>query len=511
MTSLRAKIREIADKYCSGDFRLYRESLLFERDRVFFLANARGEKTFAAVMKTSISTDLPPEITETHDTNTGAGRVRLYVCPCSNSNAFYLQQRFSHLKPCVNPGLPGFGAGDRLGLATPGHAMALSSPRIFPVFAQQSIREMERTQRTPEDVIASAVWGIVQQGFTGRWGSDADHLKTVDDIEYVCNLPWTLYTLDPSELIVNPETLSIGELKKAYQDLPWAGLQSSPDKLIDSYTETRKTFTDSAGQYSADLSFDEESIVRSAVKYAAGMALCAELVDAIEAAVRHEYELEISFDETAAVTTPLEHFFIASELERLNIPVKSLALRFPGAFEKGVDYKGDIKLFEEAFAIHSAIKDSFGKYRLSIHSGSDKLSAYPVMSKYAGKDLHVKTAGTSYLEALRVVAGHDGELFKELLDFSYSHYEQDRKSYHVSADVNNVPSPEDIDRDDYASLLDDDEYRQIFHVTFGSVLTSGPKQDFRKRICRILSIHEEDFNLTLEKHFKKHLECLNWT
>ncbi len=508
--SLREGIVELAGKYRSGDFELYPLSVLLDLDKVYFLARLESRKSLIVTTRDTSTSDLPPEIAESQEIDSEDGGPKLHVCPCANANALYLQGRFSHLMPCVNTGTRGFGAGDRLGLSTPGHVRALSSSRLFPVFAQQSIREMERTQRTPADVMASAVWGLMQEGYTAKWGSDADHLKTVEEVEYVCKLPWTMYTLDPSNVMHRCESLDDDKLKTLFFSLPWKDLHSSPDGLIASYTKINRTLSDRFGLHSASISFRERNVIECAVKYSTAISLCIQLAQAIEASAEHEYELEVSFDETDTPTTPLEHFFIASELQRLDIPVRSLALRLPGDFEKGTDYKGNIQEFETAFAAHCAIRDSFNLYRISIHSGSDKFRVYPIMSKHAGESLHVKTAGTTYLEALRVIARRDRGLFRELLDFSYGRYDEDKYSYHVSANIGDVPTPDRIDESDYESLLDNDDYRQILHVTFGSVLTSAGEHDFKNRICQTLSAHEEDFYQALEKHFKKHLDRLNW-
>ena len=89
----------------------------------------------------------------------------------------------------------------------------------------------------------------------------------------------------------------------------------------------------------------------------------------------------------------------------------SLAPRFIGEFEKGVDYKGDLKAFEKSLADHAAIAKKLGPYKLSLHSGSDKLSIYPAFARATAGLWHVKTAGTSYLEAVRAVARHNADLF----------------------------------------------------------------------------------------------------
>ena len=85
----------------------------------------------------------------------------------------------------------------------------------------------------------------------------------------------------------------------------------------------------------------------------------------------------------------------------------SLAPRYIGDFEKGVDYKGDVAALERSLRDHAAIAELLGPYKLSLHSGSDKLSMYPALARATKGRFHVKTAGTSYLEALRVVARHE--------------------------------------------------------------------------------------------------------
>ena len=317
-----------------------------------------------------------------------------------------------------------------------------------------------------------------------------------------------MFTLDPSDVITNPEALSDAELREAFRALPWEALRASPEKLLAEYGGSSETLTDRDGLHTAELAFDEESIVRCAVKYSAGIARCAELAAVLDEKRSDRFDLEVSFDETDWPTSPLEHLFIASEFRRLEMRVDSLALRFPGAFEKGIDYKGDLAAVEREFATHAAIRDRFDAYRLSIHSGSDKFSVYPIMTKHAGDKLHVKTAGTTYLEALRVVARHNGGLFGEILDFSHGRYAEDRRTYHVSADPSRMPEPAAIAPDEYEALLDDDAWRQVLHVAFGSVLTSEPEYDFRARLCAVLAAHEDDYYAVLEKHFSRHLDAL---
>ncbi len=93
-----------------------------------------------------------------------------------------------------------------------------------------------------------------------------------------------------------------------------------------------------------------------------------------------------------------------------------------GRFEKGVDYIGDLAAFESDLAGHAAIARQFGPYKLSLHSGSDKFSIYPAAMHQTGGLVHLKTAGTSYLEALRTIAALDPGLFGEIYTFACQHY-----------------------------------------------------------------------------------------
>ena len=138
--------------------------------------------------------------------------------------------------------------------------------------------------------------------------------------------------------------------------------------------------------------------------------------------MKDAFDFEISVDETDAPTTPLEHFFIANELTRAGVKFTSLAPRFIGRFEKGVDYIGDLAALDAEMAKHAAVTAHFGTYKLSLHSGSDKFSVYPLIVKHWGERLHVKTAGTSYLEALRALAVTEPELFERIWALGLERY-----------------------------------------------------------------------------------------
>src|SRR5436190_16862295 len=120
--------------------------------------------------------------------------------------------------------LPSFGFGDRLGLATPGHITACRKGKLQPIFAQQSVREMTRTQRTPEQVMAAAQRGIQQEKWRGTWGADADHLKTREDVKNLAAAGFTFFTIDPSAYVQNQaDQLRGAELQAAAEEVVRSG------------------------------------------------------------------------------------------------------------------------------------------------------------------------------------------------------------------------------------------------------------------------------------------------
>jgi hypothetical protein len=121
--------------------------------------------------------------------------------------------------------------------------------------------------------------------------------------------------------------------------------------------------------------------------------------------------------------------------------------------------------------------------------------------------VHLKTAGTSYLEALRTIATLDPAFFREIYAFAYQRYETDRVSYHVSAQLARAPKPEAIW--DETVLLEQFDAREILHVTFGSVLTeqdASGKRLFYERLVSLLKANPEEYAANLEKHFIRHLK-----
>jgi len=485
------------DLHNLGDLTIYSQSIVNQDGTTYFLAHSGGE----LAKRLGIIGDSAGFDGSVHNPS-GA-----LLCPLSAQNCTLLRERLPWLNPSPLGLKTSAGFGDRLGLATPGHVLALqaalqgaSDPAdVAPIFAQQSVRENARTGRPPRQVLDDAVWGVFESGWRGDWGADADHLKTFGDADEFAAAGFTFFTVDPGDHVDNEaHAASLAVLKDKLAVLPWKDLEDSREELYARYLgQTFEVETIS-------LSFDEEHLLRAACKYSSAIRhavhMYRHLVDSMG---DRPFELEVSVDETATPTSPLEHYFIASELRRLGVRWVSLAPRYVGRFEKGVDYIGDLDEFEEAIAQHAAIARKFGPYKLSIHSGSDKFTIYPIIAQYTKGLVHLKTAGTSYLEALRAIADVDPVLFRQIFAFSKGRYEMDRASYHVSGDLSKVPAADDLTDEQLGTVLDQFDARQVLHVTFGSVLDWFGDQ-FKVGLAQNETAHYE----ALEKHFIKHIAPL---
>jgi len=403
-----------------------------------------------------------------------------------------------------------FGAGDRLGLAGAGHIRAARrhGRGIHLVLAQQSARELMRTHRTHQEVLDAATWAVLQEGYREPWGADADHLKTPLDVDSAAAAGFTMFTIDPGDHVDDQaDGLDPKELSAKYEALPWEELQTTADATWHRYVG----ITYELGDGVELVSETPEDLMRAAVKYGRAVAHAAAMSRRIAEVMRgRPFEIEVSVDETATPTRVFEHFFVANELKRLGVPnLVSLAPRFVGEFEKGIDYKGDLDRFERTVRRHVIVARFCGPYKLSIHSGSDKFSVYPVVARHAGDLVHVKTAGTSYLEALRVIGRVDPDLFREIYTFAYERYEEDRASYHVSAVAERLPRPAELHPDRMPGLLDQADTRQALHVTFGSVLTARNADGgwrFRDRLLSCLDANENLHYQALVAHIGRHME-----
>lgn len=488
------------------DIIIYQKSMLLLNDTLLFLARKIHVKNLYLIsndVNDKYFKDFHGRVFEKKIDQDG---FYVKICDLTHENALLIQKYFEFTRPMLIGRQNSFGFGDRLGLANPGHIRSLEGSKCRPIFAQQSIRELTRTKRTPEEVIDAAVWAVFQEGYVEGFGSDADHLKTTDDIDLMMNAGFTMFTIDPSDYVDNSaENLTESELSARIQILPWNELNYSPEQLFTYYVENTFNISESLTLRPSYL-----EVIKALAKYGGAIAHIKKMYDYLKLKYPDRpFEIECSVDETESVTTPFDHFFIVNELKRLGVEFVSLAPRFVGDFEKGIDYKGDIQLFRKEYSKHLQIANYFGNYKISLHSGSDKFSVYSVIGNFKSGYVHVKTAGTSYLEALKVVAIKLPQLFREIFDFCLSIYESEKKSYHVSADLTQLKSGKDYHDQELVDLFSNNNARQVLHVAFGKVLRGTDhtgKYLYRDRIYECIRENEDLYNKLLTEHFKKHLE-----
>jgi len=484
-----------------------RPSSLTSQDGITFGLDesAPGQRRLAVIAASDAPSDAPILGGFEGETQTIHGRAVLRG-PLSAHNAAALRRQLAWLNPTTLGLATSVGFGDRLGLATPGHLEAVRAVggHIAPILSQQSIREMTRTSRSPQMVMDDAMWGVFGEGWRSGFGADADHLKTPDDIDRCLAAGYTFYTFDPGEHVENAaDTMRDDGLRAAFAALPWDALADTEDALAARYLSASWEFEGHV------IAFDRERLLRAAVKYGRAIAYVTRMYRHLATVgAGRPWEVEVSVDETETPTTHVEHVYFATELRRLGVQWVSLAPRYIGHFEKGVEYIGDLDAFTADFATHAAIARALGPYKLSLHSGSDKFSVYAIAARETQGAVHLKTAGTSYLEALRTVGQLAPDLLRDIYAFACDHYETDRASYHVSARLDRAPAPVALTDATTATLLDQFDARQILHVTFGSVLTyATPDGDkpFYDQLMTLLRTHPDAYTANLKAHFVRHL------
>ena len=339
---------------------------------------------------------------------------------------------------------------------------------IVPVW-NKSNREHSFIHSEPSGTRAAADAAVKKLDYKGDYFLDADHinLSNVDRFLDACDF----FTLDVAD--------SIGK--------------EAPAAEIDAFIEANRKYIGKLSIPGIATPFDtpEAEVRRIAGKFLFAIAEAAEIYQYI-AARKKKFVVEVSMDEVNDAQSPVEMFFILSSIAMYKIPAQTIAPKFTGRFNKGVDYVGDLGLFEKEFeedllVIDYAVKE-FGlpeNLKLSIHSGSDKFSIYPIMGrliKKYDKGIHVKTAGTTWLEeviGLAEAGGEGLEIAKKIYSEAYNQRETMSAPYATVIDIKleNLPTPEEVkgwSGDRLARSLrhvqSDPNYnrdmRQLVHVAF---------------------------------------------
>ena len=435
----------------------------------------------------------------------------LKVCDLSPENTECLMTFFPYTKPVpiLKQPFTTIGTGDRLGIATPGHLRAVRKFRSRPILAQQSVRENNQTGRSFKDVVQDAAWGVFQENYRHGYGADGDHLKSFQEIKTALDGGVSMVTLDLSEKL-NPMAFHDSRTSINHQ---FKEEIDEGDAKVLSHLFLERSFDLKGPNGEHSIRFTEESLKRNALLYQKAIDFTEEAYEWIrsEKGFRTTLDFEISIDETPFPTSPENHLFFIIALSHRGVRIDSLAPRFIGEFQKGIDYRGDVKAFKEQFYQHCLIAQYYGNYKISIHSGSDKFSVFPEIGKLAADAVHLKTAGTSWLEAMRLIAQKSPTLYREMHQFAISVFPEATKLYVVTTDLGRIPKLESLKDEELPMLLEQEDARQLLHIAYGFLLNARDREErllFRNRFFNTLNQYEEDYWSLLERHIGTHLVSL---
>ena len=350
---------------------------------------------------------------------------------------------------------------------------------IVPVW-NKSNREHTIIGSEPSSTRQAADAAVQALGWKLPYFCDADHitLKTVDRFLDSCDF----YTIDVADFIgLDSEAAAIDGFVMQHPEL------LEPIHLA------------GAG---APLKISRKNLRKAAHKYLAAVKKAGEVYRKVESVKgKGNFISEISMDETETAQSPAELLIILAAIADEGIPVQTIAPKFSGRFNKGVDYVGDLEQFEREFALDIAAiayaVQHFGlpeNLKLSIHSGSDKFSIYPVIHSTITRfnaGVHLKTAGTSWLEELigLAEAGGDGlALAQDIYAEAFLHREELCVPYATVIDIDpaRLPSPSEVSTwpsEQFTSALRHvegaDAYnsslRQLLHVGFKVAASMGSR------------------------------------
>jgi hypothetical protein len=310
-----------------------------------------------------------------------------------------------------------------------------------------------------------------------------------------------MLTLDCSEKIDNTiDGASEAEIAAKYGALPADVRRHFEERYLD------KSFQ--VGKFKLGFNFAE--LMRNVLIYGEAIRFMVYIYRTYIEKAGREIDFEISIDETLTPTDPAAHYLVANELYAEQMNIYSMAPRFCGEFQKGIDYIGDIAQFEQELEVHAAIADHFG-YKLSIHSGSDKFSVFPIIAKHTKGRFHVKTAGTNWLEAVRSVAKVNPGLYRRMHAYALEHFHEALAYYHVKADIKAIKPLDQVTDAELPDYMNDEDARQLIHITYGILLQAKDEQGrslYKEEFYRTLIEQEAAYENALKAHIGRHLELL---
>ena len=374
---------------------------------------------------------------------------------------------------------------------------------VVPVW-NKSHREHEIIGTKPTSVREESESAVENLNWQGSYYIDADHIG-LDNVDLFMDSS-NYFTLDVADMI--------GE-EAEHEEI---------EGFVDKYKKytTKKELPDELEK----MTINEDKIRNIARKYLRAVKEAGQIYRHIESKKgKGDFITEVSMDETENPQTPLEMFFILAAIAEENIPAQTIAPKFSGEFYKGIDYVGD----EEAFAreikadlevIEYAVNE-FGlpdNLKISIHSGSDKFSIYGPIRKMldeTGAGLHIKTAGTTWLEELHglILAGEEGlEFVKKIYKEALERIDELSAPYKdvINIERSNLPSGNEIDdfsKQKLAGMLVHNTENKLYNVDLRQLLHLSYKlpAENLSNYYSLLEKHEEVIAEQVTKNIYRHL------
>jgi hypothetical protein len=343
---------------------------------------------------------------------------------------------------------------------------------ITPVW-NKSNREHSTVHSAPADTRRAADAAVKLKAFTGSYFVDADHINMSNVDKFIDYADF--FTIDVADYIglkpVDEVKLKqmLAKLDSLVGDIAIPGLDHPIAITKDQLLARVSKFLPA---------IDEAGKIYEHIKQLKG---------------DQPFITEVSMDEVDEAQSPVDMLVILKMIAETNIPVNTIAPKFTGRFNKGVDYKGDIQRFEQEFEADLLVIDyavaNFGlpsNLKISVHSGSDKFSIYPVIGKLVRKHnsgLHLKTAGTTWLEEVIGLAKSGGkglDMAKRIYSEAYKRQDELTKPYAsvVEIDPAQLPTPQEVnswDSNHYVEVLQHDLKNKYYNVSFRQLIHVGYK------------------------------------
>ncbi|NVM34467.1 MAG: hypothetical protein HWN81_02655 [Candidatus Lokiarchaeota archaeon] len=403
------------------------------------------------------------------------------------------------------------GTGDRFGCQGKAQLAAIIKAQEkginIAIVWNKSYREHLITKTKPLDVLKEAQDAVRELNWEGNYYIDADHvdLSNVDSF------------IDSSNYFTFDIAKFIGKM--------------ASDRDIKTFIEKYKYLTREIfiSNINKTLNIKIEQLNGVAENYLLAIKEARKIYNKVERKKgKGNFIVEISMDETIKPQTPIDILFILAAIADMNIPVQTIAPKFIGRFNKGVDYKGDINQFAEQFELILGIiqfaKQEFSlsdNLKLSIHSGSDKFSIYNTIKKLIKRfntGIHLKTAGTTWLEELigLAMSGNEGlEIVKEIYIKTYDRYDELCEPYSLVIDIDKImlPNPKEVTKwssEEYIRTLAHDKscpdynlcFRQLLHLGYKVAAEMGSR--YKKALKKYNEIIAQNVTENLfERHIKK--------